>query len=113
MVFFVAVAGVVPSMILPYLRKFKITSVNAAPFHRDILFSTVGAVFGLTIVLSLIDVIYGALTGNQPHYYDYVLSTMVGLSLHYSLGAYMGRKKAEEMVEKILETGSTIRAFPR
>jgi hypothetical protein len=111
MVFFVAVAGVVPSIVLPYLRKFKITSVNAAPFHKDILFSIVGTMFGLTIVLSLIDIIYGVLTGNQPHYYAYVLPTMVGLSLHYSLGAYMGRKKAEEIIEKILKTESRKRVF--
>ena len=111
MVFIVAVAGVVPSIVLPYFRKFKVTSVNAAPFHKDILFSIVGAVLGLTVVLSLVDIIYGALTGNQPHYYNYVLPTMVGFSLHYSLGAYVGREKAEEMVEKILKTGSGKRVF--
>lgn len=111
MVFLVAIAGVIPSIVLPYFRKFKITSVNAAPFHRDILFSAAGALFGLTIALSLVDVIYGSLTGTEPRYYDYVLPTMVGFSLHYSLGAYMGRKKAEEMVEKTLKTGSTKRVF--
>ena len=110
-VIFVAVAGVLPSIVLPYFRKFKVTSVNAAPFHRDILFGIVGTVLGLTIVLSVVDIIYGALTGNEPHYYSYVLPTMVGFSLHYSLGAYVGQEKAEEMVEKLLKTGSGKRVF--
>jgi hypothetical protein len=107
----VAVAGVVPSIVFPYLRKFKVTSVNAAPFHRDILFNFVGGLFGITVVLSLVDIVYGTLTGSQPHYYDFVLPTMLGFSLHYFLGAYMGRKKAEESIEKILVTGSGKRVF--
>lgn len=110
-IFIVAIAGIVPSLVLPYLRKFRVTSVNAAPFHRDILFSIVGIVFGLTVLLSLVNIIFGALTGNQPHYYNFVLPTMLGFSLHYSLGAYIGQEKAEEMVEKILKTGSGKRVF--
>jgi hypothetical protein len=111
MVFFVVVAGVVPSMVLPYFRKFRVTSINAAPSHKDILFSIVGTVLGLTVVLSLVDIIYGTLTGNQPHYYNYVLPTMVGFSLHYSLGNYLGRDKAEAMIEKMLKTGTSKRVF--
>jgi len=110
-VFFVAVAGVLPSIVLPYLRRFKVTGVNAAPFHKDILFSVVGALFGLTIVFSLVDIIFGVLIGGQPHYYNYVLPTMVGFSLHYSLGAYFGVGKAEDMVEKTLNAGSSRRVF--
>ena len=111
MAFFVVVAGVVPSMVLPYFRKFRVTSVNAAPFHKDILFSIVGTVLGLTAVLSLVDIIYGTLTGNQPHYYNYALPTLVGFSLHYSLGNYLGRDKAEAMVEKMLKTRTSKRVF--
>ena len=106
MVFFVAVSGVVPSIVLPYLRKFTVTSINSAPFHRDLLLTIFGLVLGLAIVLSLVDVVYEALIGNQPHYYSYALPAMVGFSLHYSLGAILGREKAEEMVDKVLKKGT-------
>ncbi len=111
MIFFVAIAGVVPSIVFPYLRKFKVTSYNAVPFHRDILFNTLGSLFGITIILSLIEVIYGVLMGTQPHYYSYVLPAMLGFGLHYSLGLYVGRKKSEELVEMSLKTDSRKRIF--
>ncbi len=111
MVSMVFVAGAVPSLVFPYLRKFKVTSVNAAPFHKDILFGTVGALFGITIVLSLIDIVYGVLIGSEPHYYSYVLPSLLGFSLHYSLGIFVGREKAEKMVEKDLRAGSSKRVF--
>ena len=110
-VFFIAIAGILPSIVLPYLRKFNVTSVNAAPFHRDILFNIIGTLFGITIVLSLVDIIYGLLTGNQPRYYSYVLPTLVGFSLHYSLGVFAGIDKAEKMVQTILESGYGKRIF--
>jgi hypothetical protein len=110
-VFIVAVAGVVPSIVFPYFRKFRVTGVNGAPFHKDILFGILGAALGLTVVLSLVDMIYGALTGNEPHYYSYVLPTILGFSLHYSLGSFVGREKAEEMVENILKTRCGKRVF--
>jgi hypothetical protein len=106
MVFIVAIGGVVPSIVLPYFRKFKVTSVNGAPFHKDLLWNTVGIILGLSVVLSLANVLYGVWMGSQPHYYSYVLPTMLGFSLHYSLGAFVGREKAEETVKKILKTGS-------
>lgn len=108
---FVAMAGVVPSIVFPYMKKFKVTSYNGVPFHKDILFGTLGALFGLTIVLSLADIVYGVLMGTQPHYYSYVLPSMLGFSLHYSLGLYVGRKKSEELVEKSLKTESRKRIF--
>jgi len=110
-VFFVVVAGLVPSIVLPYFYKFKVTSVNAAPFHMDILFKSFGALFGLTVVLSLVDIVYGVVTGTQPHYYSYVLPTLVGFSLHYSLGAFIGRERAQGMVLKILNSGLSKRVF--
>jgi hypothetical protein len=110
-IFFVFAGGVVPSIVFPYLRKYRVTSINAAPFHRDILFSILGTLFGITIVLSLVDIIYGLFTGSQPHYYSYVIPTLAGLSLHYSLGVFMGREKAEQMVGNILESGYGKRVF--
>ena len=111
MIFFVAIAGVIPSIVFPYLRRFKINSFNGVPFHKDILFSVIGTVFGLTIVLSLVNIIYGVLIGTQPHYYSYVLPTLLGFSLHYFLGAYVGREKAEKMIEKKLRTERRKRVF--
>jgi hypothetical protein len=111
MVSFVAIAGVVPSIVFPYLRKFKITSVNGVPFHKDILFNIIGAAFGITIVLSLVNIIYGVLIGTQPHYYSYVLPTILGFSLHYFLGIYVGREKAEKMIENQLRTEPRKRVF--
>ncbi len=111
MISIVAVSGVVPSIVFPYSRRFNVTSINSAPFYRDFPLSVIGLVLGFTIVLSLVDVIYGAVIGSQPHYYDYVLPTMVGFSLHYSLGAHLGRKKAEETVEKALKIRAGKRVF--
>ncbi len=104
MTLIVALAGVVPSMVLPYLRKFKVTGINSAPFNKDLLLNTLGTVLGLSIVFSLFDILYGILLGNEPHYYNYALPTILGFSLHYSLGAYAGREKAEKMVEAALKT---------
>ncbi len=104
MTFFVVLAGIVPSIVFPYLRKFRVTSFNAVPFHKDILFGTLGTVFGITIVLSLVDIIYGVFVGTQPHYYSYVLPVLVGFSMYYSLGLFLGREKVEKIIEKKLDT---------
>ncbi len=111
MVGVVAVAGVVPSMVYPYLRKFKVTSFNGAPFHKDILFGLAGSLFGVTILLSMGDVIYGVLTGVQPHYYSYVLPALVGFSLHLFLGIYLGKGRAEKLVERNLGAENRRRVF--
>lgn len=111
MLLIVALAGVVPSIVLPYLRKFKVTGINSVPFQRNLLLGVVGSMLGLSIVFSLVDIIYGALTGNHPHYYSYALPTLLGFSLHHSLGTYVGRQKAEEMIEKTLRTESGKRVF--
>jgi hypothetical protein len=74
MVAYVVLSGIPPAIVLPYLRKFKIT-------------------------------------GTQPHYYSYLLPAITGLSLHYSLGAFIGREKAEMTVENILKTKSLRRVY--
>ncbi len=111
MVGVVGVAGVVPSMVYPYLRKFKVTSFNGAPFHKDILLGVAGSLFGVTIVLSMGDLIYGVLTGVQPHYYSYVLPALLGFSLHLFLGIYLGRGRAEKLVERNLGGENRRRVF--
>ncbi len=111
MIFFVFFAGLVPSIVTPYLRKFRIIGVNAVPFHKDILYTIIGAVFGITIVLSLVNVIYGFITGSQPHYYSYLLPALLGFSLHYFLGLFVGRDKAERLVEASLRAKNRKRVF--
>jgi hypothetical protein len=111
MILLVALAGLVPSIVLPFFRKFKVTSVNSAPFHRDLLFSTVGVFLGLGAVLSIVEVLYAMLVHGEPRIYSYVLPTILGLSLHYSLGSYVGIEKAEGMIEKGLRTEPGQRVF--
>jgi hypothetical protein len=111
MILLVALAGLVPSIVLPFFRKFKVTSVNSAPFHRDLLFSTVGIFLGLGAVLSIVEVLYAMLVHGEPRIYSYVLPTILGLSLHYSLGSYVGIEKAEGMIEKGLRTEPGQRVF--
>ncbi len=104
MVIYVVLSGIPPAIVLPYLRKFKITSINGVQFHKSILLIALGALLGVTIVLSLVNIIYGIIIGTQPHYYSYLLPAITGLSLHYALGAFIGREKAEMTVEDILKT---------
>jgi hypothetical protein len=99
MVAYVVLSGIPPAIVLPYLRKFKITSINGVQFHKSILLIALGALLGVTILLSLVNILYGVLTGTQPHYYSYLLPAITGLSLHYALGAFIGREKAETTVE--------------
>ncbi len=104
MVFFVFCAGIVPSIVSPYFRKFKVTGVNSVPFHKATLLNLIGAAFGITVVLSLVNVIYGFLIGSQPRYYSFLLPALLGFSLQYFLGLYSGRDKAEQMIEINLKT---------
>jgi len=104
MVIYVALSGIPPAIVLPYLRKFKITSINGVQFHKSILLIALGALLGVTIILSLVNIIYGIIIGTQPHYYSYLIPAITGLSLHYALGAFIGREKAETTVENILKT---------
>jgi len=61
MMILVAVAGIIPSLVLPYFRKFRITGVNSGPFHTNLLFTVVGFFVGLGAVLALVGLIYETL----------------------------------------------------
>ncbi len=99
MVVLIAIAGVAPSIALPYFRRFRITGVNSGPFHINLLFIMVGLVVGLGVLLTVIGFIYSVLwVGKGPMYYHFVLLAMLGLSLHYTIGAFLGRDKSEDMV---------------
>lgn len=110
MILLTAIAGVVPSIALPYFRKFKITGVNSGPFHINLLTTVLGLVAGLGAIFSLIGLFYRTLWVNTgPNYYHYILPAMLGLSLHYSIGAYLGRTRSEDMIKKMLNSISSER----
>jgi hypothetical protein len=105
MVVLVVIAGVIPSLVFPYFRRFKVTGINSGPFHTDLLINLVGFIVGLSAILTLIGVLFEVMwVGQGPSYYHYVIPVMMGLSLHYTIGTFMGRDKSEDMVEALLET---------
>jgi len=107
MIVLVAIAGVIPSLVLPYFRRFKVTGINSGPFHTDLLINLIGFVVGLSAILTLIGTVFEVLwVGQGPSYYHYVIPVMMGLSLQYTIGIFMGRDRSEDMVEDMLETHS-------
>ena len=107
MIVLVAIAGVIPSLVLPYFRRFKVTGINSGPFHTDLLINLIGFVVGLSAILTLIGTVFEVLwVGQGPSYYHYVIPVMMGLSLQYTIGLFMGRDRSEDMVEALLETHS-------
>lgn len=105
-----AIVGIVPSAVSPYFRKFKIISVNGGPFHTTFLFAFVGVVSGLGALLSLAGYLYSMLwVSKGTVYYHYILPALVGLSLHYSIGLFLGRKRSEDLVRRKLLTMSSER----
>ncbi len=98
-----ALVGIVPSLALPYMRKFKITSVNSAPFHFTVLTAFTGLVVGLGAALALVGLIYKVLWVNKaPAFYHFVILGAMGLSIQFALGTYLGRGKSEALVEERL-----------
>ncbi len=105
MVILIAIAGVVPSLVFPYFREFKITGVNSGPFHTDLLVTVVGSVAGFGVILTLVGLVFQVMwTGTGPYYFHYVIPVMMGLSLQYSCGILTGQKRSEEIVKKRLES---------
>jgi hypothetical protein len=98
-VLLVTLAGLVPSIALPYFRKFKITSVNGAPFHIALLSTFSTFIVGTSAVLTVLGLVYSVLWANKsPIYYHDFLLVMMGLSIHYSVGTWLGRDRAEAMI---------------
>jgi hypothetical protein len=105
MITLIAIAGIAPSIALPYFRKFKITGVNSGPFHTDLMLTVVGFIVGLGAILTLLGLVYEVLWAKQgPFYYRYLIPAMLGFSLHYGLGAFLGRDKSENMIIKAIQT---------
>jgi len=99
------ISGLVPSIALPYFRRFRITGVNAGPFHSSLLTAVIGSVVGLSIVLSLLGIFYSLWAGGAPTSYHYALLVLAGLSLHYAAGTYIGRSRSESIILRKLEEG--------
>ncbi len=105
MMVLVGLAGFVPSLVLPYFRKFRITGVNSGPFHKDLLFTFVGFFVGISAVLAVVGLVYEAFwVGKGPYYYAYVVPCMLGLSFHFTVGAFLARDRSERMVRKKLQS---------
>jgi hypothetical protein len=92
------ISGLAPSIALPYFRRFKIIGINSGPFHSTILTAVVGAIIGLNILVSLLGIFYSIFWAEAPTSYHYVLIVLIGFSLHYSAGTYIGRGKSESII---------------
>ena len=92
------ISGLAPSIALPYFRRFKIIGINSGPFHSTVLFAVLGSVIGLSILVSLLGVFYNVFWAGAPSSYHYALIVLIGFSLHYSAGTYIGRNKAESII---------------
>jgi hypothetical protein len=100
-------AGIVPSIVLPYFGKFRVTGVNSSPFHTGLLIATVGVVTGISAIFSLSALFYETLfTSQEPLYYHYSLLQMVGMSLYYAVGTSLGLEMAGARIQKTLETSN-------
>ena len=99
------ISGIVPAIALPYFRRFRVTGINAGPFHSSLLTAVVGSVVGVSIVLSFLGIFYKIFwAGGAPTSYHYAIIVLAGLSLHYAAGTYIGRDKAESIVmQKLLD----------
>ena len=102
-------AGFVPSLVLPYFgKKFKITGVNAGQFHKYLLYYSIGALTGLGVLLTLVGLFYRSLWLNRaPLPYHFGILSLLGFSLHFSLGMYLGMRKAEvKILQRIHDSQS-------
>jgi len=97
------ISGLVPSIALPYFRRFRITGINAGPFHSSLLTAVIGSVVGLSIILSLLGIFYKVSAGGAPTSYHYALLVLAGLSLHYAAGTYIGRGRSESIILRNME----------
>jgi len=99
------ISGLAPSIALPYFRRFKIIGINSGPFHSTVLTAVLGPIIGLNIVVSLLGIFYKVLWAGAPTSYHYALIVLIGFSLHYSAGTYIGRGRAESIILGRLANG--------
>jgi hypothetical protein len=99
------ISGLAPSIALPYFRRFKIIGINSGPFHSTLLTAVIGPIIGLNILISLLGIFYNVLWAEAPTSYHYSIMVLIGFSLHYSAGTYIGRGKAESIILRRLANG--------
>ncbi len=99
------ISGLAPSIALPYFRRFKIIGVNSPPFHSLVLTAVFGPIIGLNILITLLGIFYNVLWAEAPTSYHYAIMVLIGFSLHYSAGTYIGRDKAESIIFRRLANG--------
>ena len=103
MVIITVATGLVIALAIPYFNKFKITGVNNRPFHTYLIYTVMGSIGVLGVTLTVYGKIYETLwVGQGPYYYHYIFPVMFGLSLHYTLGALLAKRKAGSNIEKRL-----------
>jgi len=100
-----AISGLAPSIALPYFRRFRIIGINGGPFHSTLLTAVIGPIIGLNILVSLLGIFYNVLWAEAPTSYHYALLVLIGFSLHYSAGTYIGRGRAESIILRRLANG--------
>jgi hypothetical protein len=92
------ISGLAPSIALPYFRRFKIIGINSAPFHSTLLTTVFGAIISLNLLVGLLGLFYNFFWVGAPTSYHYALISLIGFSLHYSVGTYIGRGKAQSII---------------
>ena len=96
-----ALVGIVPCLALPYIRRFKITSVNSAPFHVMLLTTFFGLLVGISAGVAVVGLIYRVLWANaSPVSYHFVILVGAGLCIQFAFGTYLGRTRSERLIEK-------------
>ena len=94
-----AVVGIIPALVVVYFDKFKVTGINTWPFHIGMLYSEVGVLAGLGAILTLVGLFYRSLWLNRaPLPYHFGILTLLGFSLHFSLGMYIGIGNAGDKI---------------
>jgi hypothetical protein len=99
------ISGLAPSIALPYFRRFKIIGINGGPFHSTVLTAVLGPIVGLNILVSLLGIFYKVLWAAAPTSYHFAIIVLIGFSLHYAAGTYIGRGKAESIILGRLANG--------
>jgi len=101
-------AGLIPSTVLPYFGRLRITAVNSSPFHTGFLATMVGVVAGASVLFTLLGFFYKVLfSTGEPIYYHYSVLTLAGLALFYATGSYLGLERSERrLLQSIMSKGS-------
>jgi hypothetical protein len=101
-------AGIAPAIAIPYFVRFKITGINSGPFHTSLLFFTVGAVVGLSMIFTLGGLLYNSfLASDAPLPYHFGILAILGYSIHFSLGLSIGERKTQVQILKRIQKSET------